>query len=321
MTRVLVLKDWSWLDHRQHTPGGSGVWDGITFTEDAALPHEYVVVMNRVPQKVTVHCPPEHIWGLTQEPPVPEYHWLREGFSQFYQVFTPDVDAPHPRIIPSHGALPWHAGKSYDELRAMSPPHKTRPLSWVTSSKTGRAGHQQRLAFLEQLQQQVDFDLYGRGFQPIESKWDGLAPYRYTLAVENHSAPYYWTEKLADAFLAWSMPIYYGCTNITQYFPEEALIRIDITRPQEAIATVQEAIHSDVWRTRRDAIHHAREQVLEQYHFFPFIAGHIRQWEQAHSPSPAQTIQLRQLVPPHKRRAARNPLQRVLRSIRRRFRG
>lgn len=295
MTRVLVLKDWTWLDHRQHTPNTSNVWDGIEFTDDASQPHDYVVVMNRVPENVTVHCAPERIWGITQEPPVSEYHWLREGFSHFYQVFTPDVNAPHPRIRPSHGALPWHAGKSYDQLKAMTPPDKPHRLSWITSSKTGRMGHQQRMAFLEMLQQQVTFDLFGRGFQPIDHKWDGLAAYRYTLAIENHSGPYYWTEKIADAFLAWSMPIYHGCTNISEYFPQEALIRIDIANPQEAIEIIQDAIHSDLWQQRRDAIAHARALVLDHHQFFPFIARQIQQ-EPPQQVSAARTIHLPQLA-------------------------
>jgi hypothetical protein len=277
MTRVLVLKDWTFPDHRQHTPGASGFWDGVEFVDDASQAHDYVVVMNRVPKSVTVRCSPEHIWGITQEPPVYEYQWLREGFANFYEVFTPDVEARHPRIRPSHGALPWHVGKSYDQLKSMSAPEKPSLLSWVTSSATGRVGRQQRMSFLETLQTQVKFDLFGRGFQPIDDKWDGLAPYRYALAVENHSGPYYWTEKLADAFLAWSMPIYHGCTNISDYFPEEAMIRIDITQPQEAIEIIQDAIHSNLWLQRRDAIAHARELVLDQHQFFPFIVRQIRQ--------------------------------------------
>ena len=31
----------------------------------------------------------------------------------------------------------------------------------------------------------MPFDLFGRGFHPIADKWDGIAPYRYSIAFEN----------------------------------------------------------------------------------------------------------------------------------------
>ena len=30
------------------------------------------------------------------------------------------------------------------------------------------------------------------------------------------------SEKIADCFLAWTMPIYYGCPRIAEYFPAES---------------------------------------------------------------------------------------------------
>jgi hypothetical protein len=46
------------------------------------------------------------------------------------------------------------------------------------------------MKFLRKIQKNnLEFDLYGRGFCSIEDKWDGLAPYRYSLAIENFSGP------------------------------------------------------------------------------------------------------------------------------------
>ena len=139
-------------------------------------------------------------------------------------------------------------------------------------------GHRDRLAFLERIKGKLAFDLYGRGFRFVEDKWDGLAPYRYAIAVENHSNPYYWSEKLFDCFLAWTMPIYYGCTEITRYFPAEAMVQIDINDP-DAVERIREAVASDRWRRNRDAIAHARELVLNSYQFFPFFARAIKAHE------------------------------------------
>ena len=131
------------------------------------------------------------------------------------------------------------------------------------------------MQFLADLQKNVAFDLLGRGFRPLDDKWDGLAPYRYSLAVENYSGPDYWTEKLTDCLLAWSMPIYYGCTNIDSYLPAECMIRIDITRP-DVVDQIKQTVSSDLWRQRRDAIAEARRRILDRHQLFPFLAREIR---------------------------------------------
>lgn len=292
MTRVRVIKDWDYPDLMQQTPGHSGAWGDIEFTLEPIEQCDFVIVFNRVPEDVTVLCAPENIWVIIQEPPVREYEWLRAGFDNFARVYTPDTTLQAAKYIHSHPALPWHVLKSYDFLKQAPPPDdKSRPLAWITSNLRRRAGHRARMAFLDQLRATVSLDLWGRGFTPIDDKWDGLAPYRYALAVENHSTDYYWTEKLADCYLSWTMPIYYGCTNIDRYFPPESMIKIDITKPDAAIETIRAAIESDLYRERRDAIAEARQLILDKYQFFPYIAEQIQAAEQY----PPQVVHLNAL--------------------------
>ena len=51
-----------------------------------------------------------------------------------------------------------------------------------------------------------------------EGKYDVIHPYKYHLVIENVSHPNFFTEKLIDCFLLKSIPVYYGCTNINDYF-------------------------------------------------------------------------------------------------------
>jgi len=51
------------------------------------------------------------------------------------------------------------------------------------------------------------------------------------VAVENSGHDHYWTEKVADCFLAGTVPIYRGAPNIRAYFPAEAMIVIDTLDP------------------------------------------------------------------------------------------
>jgi hypothetical protein len=189
-------------------------------------------------------------------------------------VYTTDSAKKGARIVHSQPALPWHVDRDFDFLRAVGPAEKQKDLSWITSSKNDTAGHRERMTFLERLQQNLSFDLYGRGFVPIKDKWDGLAYHRYALAVENHRGPYYWTEKISDCFLSWTMPIYYGCTRITEYFPAESMIQIDIKDPHTP-EIIKDVIRSGIWKKNIDAIEYARNKVLNQYQIFPFLKDEI----------------------------------------------
>jgi hypothetical protein len=81
------------------------------------------------------------------------------------------------------------------------------------------------------------------------------------------------------------MPIYYGCTNISEFFPPEFFVSIDINDP-DAIEKIQETIASDLWIKNQNAIAYARLLILERYQFFPFLAQEI----QAHERSVRENI-------------------------------
>jgi hypothetical protein len=279
MTQVRIMKDWDWPDLLRQTPNHSGCWEGVHFTVAPVQPCDYAIVLNGTSEMTTVTCPPEQIWSIPSDPPT-EFRkpWHRNP-SYSFRLFTSDPDLTGPPYIHSHPALPWHVNQDYDFLRTCPVPEKTQQLSWITSNLQLLAGHRARMAFLQQIRGKLPFDLWGRGFTPLADKWDGLAPYRYAIAVENYSNPWYWSEKLADCYLAWCMPIYYGCTRITDYFPAESLIQIDIRQPEAAIATIQAAMANHAWERNLDAIAQARELILQRYQIFPFLVAQIRHFE------------------------------------------
>lgn len=279
MKTVRIIKNWDWPDLMRQTPGHEGNWDGIHFTLEAVDECDYVIVLNLVPKNTMVICPPHHVWAIMQESALPAYkRQLLRGTDKFYRVYTADDSLRNSKYFYSHGAEPWHIDKDYDTLKVCQVPDKTRVLSWVTSNKAILKGHRDRMTFLRKIRGRIEFDLFGRGFTPILDKWSALAPYRYALAIENFNGPYGWTEKLADCFLSWTMPIYYGCTNLEDYFPKESFVRIDI-RSSEAIRVIRDVICSDLWFKSREAIAYSRELVLEKYQFFPFVSEQIREFE------------------------------------------
>ncbi len=290
--RVYITKDWNWPDLMRQTPDGRGIWEDIQFTLDPVVACDYVIVLNRVARPVTLSCPAEHVWLVMQEPPAEFLRPRHRGIACSHRVYTQAIHLQDRRYVHSQPALPWHVNRDYDHLRRCGIAEKSRNVSWIVSRLTHLAGHRARLGFLQRIQGRVRFDLYGKGFRRIEDKWDGLAPYRYSIAVENCRNPYYWSEKIADCFLAWAMPIYYGCSRIEDYFPAEAMIRIDIKDPRHAADQIEEAIATDLWRKRLDAIAEARRRVLNIHQFFPFVVREIRAYEEASGKSFAHPGQI-----------------------------
>jgi hypothetical protein len=276
---VRIVKNWEQPNLMRQTPGESGIWDGIQFTEEPVERSDYVIVLNMPVGTIRVDTPPEHIWAIMQEPPNEYYAPMHLGQSSYHRIFTTDPSLTGPRFVQSQPALPWHVNKNYDDLLQSGVPDKEGRLSWITSNLNVHAGHKVRMNFLKKIQGQVQFDLFGRGFREIRDKWDGLAPYQYSIVVENFSNPFYWSEKLADSFLSWTMPIYYGCTRITEYFPAESMICIDVDDP-DVIEKINEVTASQRWQQNLDAIAEARQLVLNRYQFFPFVAEQIRAEEQ-----------------------------------------
>lgn len=279
MITVRISKSWKQPDWFRQTPGGHGLWGDCRFTEESVPDPDFLIVCNHVHTDLRLTIDPSRVWLLLQEPPVPAYRWIRPSYTDYGRVLGPDptLDRTSPADR-THGCLPWHVGKTYDELRAAPPPTKTTDLVWITSNQRVHPGHRKRMHFLAHLRQEAPVEVYGRGIRPIDDKWTALAPARYALAIENHSSPHYWTEKIADCFLAGAMPLYWGAPNIADYFPAESFVWIDIT-DRHAAKQVAEILRSDRAERHREAIQEARRRVLEQHQFFPAmhraIAAHL----------------------------------------------
>lgn len=273
-----IVKDYDWPDIFRQTPGGSGLWDGIQFTADPAAPCDVVIMFNnRMKTDTIVTCPRGNIWALMQEPYYPGLtDWMVERHDPFARVFTHHVPFNDSRYVASHPANPWHVNRTYDQLITADIPDKARPLSGIVGDALDLPGHLKRRHFLEHIRHDPALDLYGKKINFIEDKWDGLAPYRYSLAMENSSGPDYWTEKVADCFLTWTVPFYYGCTNLEDYFPRESFIRIDIERPEESLQKIRKTIAENRWEERIPALEEARNLVLKKFQMFPHLADLVR---------------------------------------------
>jgi hypothetical protein len=273
----------------RQTPGGSGVWKGHRFTANDSECRDcdiWVVLEDLVEERETAFVKSGLAVLIMMEPPgIREYP---SGFlAQFDLVVSSHRDLPHPNVRNEYQGLPWHIGipratdaageprhaTSYDDLLRLTPPRKTAALSVISSSKSRLKGHRLRQGFVEKLQARLGdrVDVFGRGIRPIHDKSDAIIPYRYHLVLENSRLPDYWTEKLADSYLGWAFPIYWGCSNIADYFGPDSLVEIDIERPDEAIARIEAVMGLELTPKQLSGLSAARALVLDRYNTFDVI--------------------------------------------------
>lgn len=280
---VRIQNEWSFPDIRQQSPGRNCVWNGVEFTFDPVAKCDLLIAYNPPNKDILVKVPAGNRWLFIGESPIEQYRWHLDSYPLFDKVFGFWNQAEAPNLVHEQTALPWHVGRSYDQLMALGLEEarqaKSARVSWVTSNASHKEGHKLRMAFKDHMaQQQFDFDLFGRGFTPIDDKFDGIAPYKYSIALENYSCNDYWTEKIADCFLSWTVPVYWGCSNILKYFPARSMIQIDPNDPAASLRTLRNAIDNDYYGNNLDALAEARELILTKYQLFPHVCAMIAKY-------------------------------------------
>lgn len=115
--------------------------------------------------------------------------------------------------------------------------NKSQLLNFITSDKVMCEGHLFRLSCLSYLQSNsASFDLFGRGFDPFSSKVDILKPYAFSIAIENANLINGISEKLLDCLLFGTIPIYYGCPNVGDFFDIRGILYFNT--PEELLEIV-----------------------------------------------------------------------------------
>lgn len=102
---------------------------------------------------------------------------------------------------------------------------KVKMLSTITSHKKQTEGHKLRHDIINYFGKKMD--VFGRGYNPIDDKIQGLKDYMFHIVVENVRQDYYFSEKLLDCFSTGTVPLYWGCPSIGEFFNEKGIIIFD----------------------------------------------------------------------------------------------
>ncbi len=158
---------------------------------------------------------------------------------------------------------------------------KNKLISVFCSNKVFTEGHRARFNFCKTLKSHFKdkLDWFGNGVRPIENKWDGVAPYKYHISLENFRGDDYWTEKLMDPLMVLTHPIYCGATNIDQYFTKNHITEIDIKYPKTAIYKIEKLIEEDFYESNFSHLLEARDLVMDKYNLFNIITDIVQKDE------------------------------------------
>jgi len=278
----LDYRDYDWLVVYEGLPPLSGERK-INRREKLACPYENTLFITTEPSSIRIDGP----------------HFLRQ-FGHVLTAKNPKL-VKHPNQIFQTPPLRWFYGRpmskddthyvNIDDLKAQPPFQKKQNLSTVCSTKRmSHTVHAQRYDCIMELKRRLgdELHLFGRGINPISNKAEAMDDFRYHIAVENHIEPHHWTEKIADCFLAYCLPFYYGPPNIAAYFPEEAVIPIDIFDIDGAEQIIRTSIAEGYYEKRLPAIIEARNRVLRDYNLVNVIAKLVTERHQT-APSPVNS--------------------------------
>lgn len=277
---VKLERYFKYPDLKRQTPGCSLKWKEFTFTEDPVSECDYLVILEYPAHDFSVKVNKNNIIHLCQEPPN-EISKYRQYANKNVKLIFNQYDTKKNNIL-SHGALPWHVDKDFDFLSALQPEALTKEnkIVWITSNQTASKGHQVRMDFLDRIKELPQVHLYGRGIRPIEDKWTVLESAKYAIAYENFQNDHYWTEKIIDCYLSYTMPLYFGCRAIGDFFPKNSYIELD-PKDRHIDLFLKEIAGSTKWEENLEAIVQARRLILDQYQLFPFLYREINALEAA----------------------------------------
>lgn len=289
MKKILIISRDPAVDFRQtlHGDGTSHDERYRFFINDFECEPDFVVVKSKgLREEHLFNVPRQRTILLTEEPfSVLEYP---RGYYQQFGVVCSCQEEIKPfdwgLIHYCQAAIPWYVGVSFGKdgchfpldyaTIAKAQPKKEKLISVISSTKSFSEGHVDRLRFIKALKQRYGsaVDIFGHGFKDFDDKWEVLAPYKYHIVIENSASKYYWTEKLADCYLAGTYPIYHGSSTINEYFPEQAMTKIDIRQPEETFRIIDSTLTANTYEQHTELLSQCKKLVLDDYNLFTLIA-------------------------------------------------
>lgn len=155
------------------------------------------------------------------------YDFIRNNYEKFDLIFTFSKELLN--ISDKFILIPY--GGCWIESEDRGIHKKNKNLSIILSVKQTSEGHRLRHTIL---QRYPSIDSFGFN-NPIDKKITALKDYRFSLIIENCKEDYYFSEKLIDSFITGTIPIYWGCPSIGDFFNTDGMLIFDTLEELDSI--------------------------------------------------------------------------------------
>ncbi len=272
----------------------------IIFTAKPVDKADLAVVINYSTKNIKMNA--KELWVFHQNPgDYRQYgHWQKaypyadRVFGSWYKKKKERYEGALKNLERTQSSALWGCKQGYDFYKNLKTMDKTITLSAITSTKAegkrpSSYSKKQQLDFLRSLRKELkEFDLKIKS--RVKNKDEILIPSKYTVVLEDTSEPHFFSEKLTDAFLCNSMPIYFGAPNIFEYFPKNSLILLEDLDIEKAKGIIKYTIENNLYEKNKDAILSAKNMVLNRYNLFMTIVEKISEYEISKKPVKEITI-------------------------------
>ena len=198
-------------------------WEGITLFTDECFDPDSIYIIDKIDSTIKIgwFMEPRMLHGTGGCMDV-RYKIAEDNMDKVDYFFTYDhillEKFPDKAIYVVDNAiyLPLDKIKLYD---------KTKLMSMIYSWKSWTPGHMLRHQLAESIE---GLELFGTGAnKPLKSKDEGLADFQFSIVIENTRNPMYFTEKILDCFATGTIPIYWGCPNIGDFFNKKGILSFE----------------------------------------------------------------------------------------------
>lgn len=143
--------------------------------------------------------------------------------------------------------------------------------------------YSKRYKLLNSLLNEPYIDLYGcssllekgSNVKSNSKKIDFVAPYKFSLTIENTHSKNYLTEKFYDAILTDCIPIYYGVNNLKELFPEDGYILIedidDIDRIKKLLKEVYQNA-DNIYKQKIEGAKKIKQRFFKEYNILKKVS-------------------------------------------------
>lgn len=156
----------------------------------------------------------------------------------------------------------------------------------IISSKYLDSGHKNRIDFIKYVES-LDYDIidiYGyenfhnfKGYKGTVSNKNIIQNYKYMLSAENNNEHNYATEKIWEAYIAYTLCLYDGCPNLLNYVDDNSYIKVSLNNKKESLDILLNTISDNLWEKYLPNIINTRQKVIEKYNVFEVINNIILQ--------------------------------------------